>query len=265
MVSERSIRAWGCTLFLWLLLAGTAQSAPPTSEEILAGIKARARLSLSNNTPVCEFQKIMTIEELDKDGTVLKTNEMVYKVRQIHGLAKGSLISANGQPPTEKQSTRAKEKERRNRGQEKAAADGEEDVNPWLNDQLIGRFAFTLTGEREEAGKKLWVLTFEPKAEGLPKDGFMDRFLNRLHGVIWVDQAESEVAYLEIKLLNQVKVWGGILGQLEELAFTIHRQSVAGGVWVQSASEGTLVARKLFSTIRYRSREETSGHRLLVD
>ncbi len=255
-------RLWACVAAGWLLLAVPVRSEPATAQEILDSIKARARLSSSNNTAGCEFQKVLTVEELDKDGTVLKTNEMVFKVVQSHGLPKSTLISTNGKPPAENRSNREKGKERRNRGQGNSSSEKDEEVNPWLDDDLIGRFDFTLTGEQEVEGRKIWILTFEPKAQELPNKNFIDRFLNRLHGELRVDQAESEVTYLEIKLIDQVKVWGGILGQLEDMAFKIHRQSVARGVWVQSASEGFFVARKLFSSIRYRTREETSGYRM---
>lgn len=206
----------------------------------------------------------MTVEELDKDGTALKTNEMVFKVVQARGSAQGKLISANGKTVPEKQSGRDREKTKHGKGKSSENDDDDDVGNPWLNDELMGRFEFALKAEKELDGRKIWVLSFEPKLEGLPHKSFMDRFLNRLHGEIWVDQAESEVSFLDINLIDQVKVWGGFLGQLEEMAFKIHRQAVAGGVWVQSSSEGIFVARKLLSTMRYRTREETSGYRLVV-
>ena len=142
-------RLWACAAAGWLLLAVPVRSEPATAQDILNSIKARARLSSSNNTAACEFQKVMTVEELDKDGTILKTNEMVFKVVQSRGLPKGTLISSNGKPPTESQSNREKSKERRNRGQGSEASEKDEDLNPWLNDDLIGRFDFTLAGEQE--------------------------------------------------------------------------------------------------------------------
>lgn len=263
MLQNALIRAWGFAAFFWLLVAGPAHAAPITAQEILESIKARARFSASNNAPACEFRKVMTVEELGKDGVSFKTNEMIYKVVQARGSAQGKLLSTNGKIAPEKQSGRDRQKSKHGKGKASDSDDDDDLGNPWLNDELMGRFDFALQAEKELGGRKVWILSFEPKLEDLPRNNFMDRFLNRLHGEIWVDQAESEVSFLEISLINQVKVWGGILGQLEEMAFKIHRQSVAGGVWVQSSSEGMFVARKLLSTMRFRTREETSGYRLI--
>jgi hypothetical protein len=90
----------------------------------------------------------------------------------------------------------------------------------------------------------------------------VDRLLNQLSGTIWIDAEDFELARADIKLSSEVTFWGGVIGRLHKLAYTVTRVRIAEGVWVNSVSNGNFEGRKLLDSFRVRTKSESTNFKL---
>jgi hypothetical protein len=102
------------------------------------------------------------------------------------------------------------------------------------------------------------VLKFQPRGDNLPVKQITDRLLNHLGGKVWVDTGEFEVARAEIGLLDEVTMWGGVLGALKKFSFDVERTRV-DDVWFNRVSNFEMEGRKLLDGTRIRVKSEASN------
>jgi hypothetical protein len=131
---------------------------------------------------------------------------------------------------------------------------------PWLTDDILERFTFTVTGRTNRMRRPALVLEFAPRADA-PNRNMADRIVNKISGVIWVDESDSEIVRLDLKMNEPVKFWGGILGQLDRFEWTLLRRRSPFGAWFNESSNGMVQIRKLFTSTRFRISEESFGFR----
>ncbi len=243
-------------LFIAALLL-PASGAVLSSDEIIQKIQNRAiSLTQSTNGASYEFFKKTTVEQLD--GTLAKTGDTkvsLSKVTQQFGVSKSQLISVNGVPSEPSKGTSEDLSKKRTEG--RTITEGTRNKNPWLNNKLIQKFVFQVVGEENVAGRKCWVMEFNPKKVDLPKEEMVDRFLKQLRGKIVVDQEEFEVARFELNLVEKVRIWGGLIGSLDNLTVTVHRGRQDDGVWIDASSATQITGRKLITSTSIRIMEET--------
>jgi hypothetical protein len=129
----------------------------------------------------------------------------------------------------------------------------------WIKPELLARFNFDVVSNEVYANRQTWILEFKPKA-GAPDETVQDRIYNRIAGRLWIDQEDAEITRIEAHLTEDLSLgWLGVLGSLKTCDLTLERQRMPEGVWVNAKQILLLVGRKLFSTVRYRATEESSG------
>jgi hypothetical protein len=144
----------------------------------------------------------------------------------------------------------------------RSKGDGDNREN-FLNGDLLDKYAFTLVGEESFNGRPTYALTFQPKSNSLPVKQMIDRLLNQLSGKVWIDAAEFEIAKGELRLQNEVNLWGGLLGSLSRFSFTLKRSRIDDGVWFNKSSSGDFEGRKLLEPTRIKTYSESSEFRRL--
>ena len=78
-----------------------------------------------------------------------------------------------------------------------------------------------------------------------------------------MDAGEFEVAKAEIDLLDEVTMWGGVLGAMKKFSFDIERTRV-DDVWFNRISNFEVEGRKLLDGTRLRVKSEASNFRKSV-
>ena len=104
------------------------------------------------------------------------------------------------------------------------------------------------------------VLTFKPKEGNLPSRTAQDKLLNGMAGTLWIDEGDADTARLVVSLVEPVSLgWFGWLGSLTRFELSLERQRMADGVWINTKQVLLMQCRKLATTMRFRSTEESRG------
>ena len=116
-----------------------------------------------------------------------------------------------------------------------------------INDDLLGRFDFNLTGRDTVNGRSTLILDFKPAARELPVKSFLDRFINRMAGRLWVDEADGVIVQGELRLTETVSFIAGIAGAVYELDCRFKRTRMDDGLWYMPEFSWTVDWRELWS------------------
>lgn len=270
MVLFESKQLW---LLAWVGLASTASCwsdlcAQPalTAAEIIQKAVERAQQVETRNTELgYSYRKVSVIEELDAAGKVKERKEKVYEVSQRGGSSWARLLEVNGHAPYRtdmKEQTENETNARHALGRSKEGqSTGDQNC---LTPELVGRFDFTLRGQTNLNGRLAYQLDFNPKNPEPPVRNMVDRLLNRLSGTIWIDAGEFELARAQLQLNSEVDLLWGVVGSLKKLTYTLTRERVGEGIWLNSCSNGNFEGRKLLDPLRVNLRTQNSNFRPLA-
>jgi hypothetical protein len=212
----------------------------PDADSVLSNVIARAQLTLAQRQKDgWAHEKVTVIEQLDGKGKPRSRTEKLYEVTYRADAPLNRLVKLNGADPS---AARAKPNPKRN-----------QDFR--LTEELIKHYTFTVEAREDLNHRPTLRLSFAPAADDLPVNQLQDRILNKLKGKVWIDEADAEVAGLDVNLVEKVNVLGGILGNLEHLELSLTRVRMASGVWFNSHSVMQLAGRKLFDSLGWKSEE----------
>ena len=247
------------TVFVLIGLTAPVLAQPlPKADEILKRVTARLEVLCADSTTNCfSYSRTNVIEEVDARGNVKKRTEKIYDVTLFQGLPRARLIALDGrQLPESEQRWRGSEERRLQRTFTQDKAPDYQKPRPWLNDDILNRFKFMVTGRTNQAGRAVLVLTFAGRTDA-PVRNMADRIVNKVSGTVWVDEEEAEIARMHLTMSEPVKFWGGILGQLDKFDYVLERTRSPLGAWFNRSSRGMVHLRKLLATSRFRAIEES--------
>jgi hypothetical protein len=223
--------------------------AAPTADEIIAKVKERsAEASTEKNS--FTYRRVSRVDYLDERGEIKRNSTRVYEVAPVDGQPVSRLVEINGRATSQKhEPTRSAARET-----------GEKSRNLSLGDDLLGRFEYKLAGEELIADRKVWTLEFRPKADP-PENSFLDKLVNAMHGTMWVDQQEYEISKIDVHLGKRVSFFGGLAGAIDKLDLHMIQKRLNSQAWLTEALTLDFTGRKLFTPIRFRCFENSSGFR----
>lgn len=257
------MRVMGRVVLIWFLVAavsGAAGAELPEASVVLKRVQARMEANYAESS-TNRFQYVRTnvIEELDGNGRLKDRKVKTYEVLQVRGLPQAKLVALDGRAlsPSE-QKWRVGEEQRLQRTLAQDRAPDYSKPKPWLTDDILERFDFTVTGRTNRFRRAVLMVQFTPR-KGAANRSIIDRVVNKISGQMWVDEAESEIVRLDLRMIEPVKFWGGIIGQLDRFDFTLHRARSRYGVWFNEKSSGLVQIRKLFTSTQYKISEESTA------
>ena len=99
-------------------------------------------------------------------------------------------------------------------------------------------------------GQEVIVFDFGPNPDYKPKK-LVENIVQKLVGVVWVDEQARDVARLEARFSDNVKIGGGILGSLSKGSNLVFEQTMVNNeVWLPSYSEVHASARLVFLKVK---------------
>jgi len=210
------------------------------------------------------YEKHCLAAELDRNGNATKTTDETYEVFPIQGISFSRLVKIQNRQLTSAETEEQNRKEQQFR--QKLAGKNENRIaekdHDTLNSDLVGRYDFHVERRERLENRTMLVLSFHPKANrGLEKT-VEDRVLNRFEGSVWVDEEDAEVAQVQVRLTEDLRLgWFGMIGSIKQCDLRIERQRLSSGVWVNKSQTVLLDGRKVFTPMRYRTLEESFNFR----
>jgi hypothetical protein len=142
----------------------------------------------------------------------------------------------------------------------KKQAKKEEQDDAQLSDFLR---AETFTNPRRETfrGHEVIAFDFAGNPNYKPKKE-IDRIIQKLAGVMWVDEQAREIVRLEAHFAESVKVGGGLLASLQKGSnFVFEQEKINGEVWLPSYAEVHFAGRIIFVKLKQNAIDHYSDYK----
>jgi hypothetical protein len=252
-------------LALWAGISSTAraQDFPPVSNLVYRVIERAQLVAETDRTNRYTYDKRSMMVELDDRERVVKSTEKLYKVVLIGGLPFPRLVKIQGRDLTPQQLERENNRETafRQRITQIDLNKKAEKKEGLATEELANRFDFKITRREMIEGRATLIVTFAPKSDAREKS-MEEKIFKHLSGIMWVDEAEAELVKLDANVTGPVPLgWFGAIGSLTKLHAVIERSRMPDGVWVNRKSTFLLIARRLWTAMRFKTTEESSGFR----
>jgi hypothetical protein len=203
------------------------------------------------------YTSYQIVQDIDGNGQVKKTESSEYEDFFVNGHVIERKVKANDRPLDEHD--QQKETERVTKMVEKAEKTprGQSLEGPSIS---IGRVLeiMDVSNERRELYRNDPTIVFDfvgrknAKTHGLAEDAS-----KKLQGTLWINEADRQVAHLEVRFNDDFRMVGGILATVQKgSSFRFDQSKVNGEIWLPTGAEGTVQARLLmFKNLRQRFRE----------
>ncbi len=197
--------------------------------------------------------------EYGGDGSVKRHETSEYTFFYFHGDEVSTLMAKDGKPLSDAE--RKKEDERvrkhieqiqahaakREAKEEKAHEERKEEKDDDDVDIEIFLRACQFTNPRRERfrGQDVLVFDFEGNPEFKPRK-LVEKIVQKLAGVIWIDEKSLDVARLEAYFVSDAKIAGGLLINLQHgTGFVFEQAYLNNEVWLPTYEEAHVGARLL--------------------
>jgi hypothetical protein len=255
----------GCGLIgiCWLTAANASDQTLPNARDVVSAMLERsAMVAGDEKSQPWAYDKVSVTDQLGDDGNVTSTVEKIHRVRVYRGVPFSRLVKIQGQPlsPAELRKEDKREAEFRKRISGRDPGQVASKKEPLIMKDLVDRYRFEVRKRELIDGRPTLQVVFAIDPEKLVEKSLQDRILNRLAGTVWVDEATSEVARLDVYLTRSFSLGIlGILGSLSECRFNLTRKPMPDGTWLPHLQETQITARKLSTSVHFRVKERCSN------
>jgi hypothetical protein len=196
--------------------------------------------------------------EYDSNGKVKKTESRESNFFYLDGDEVSTLAKKDGKPlsadeqkkENEKTQKRIEEHEKRKAKkeakEEKAKEEGKSDEKDEPGIEVFLRACQFVNPRRERfRGQDVLVFDFEPNPEFKPHK-LEEKVVQKLAGVVWIDEKARDVARLEAYFVGDFKMAGGLLANLQKgTSFVFEQAFVNNEVWLPTYMEAHVGVRIL--------------------
>lgn len=232
-----------------MALAALAQPAPnqplPDIRQLLVEVQAHQR-QLDKVRESYTYTSMQTVEDIDAAGKVKKSETEEHEDFFVNSHIIERTVRKDGRPLDDHQ--QQKETERVTKLVEKAekTPPGQPLEGPTISVSRILEIMDVRNERRVEfRGRPAIVFDFvgrkDAKTHGLAEDAS-----KKLEGTIWIDEADRQVAHLEVRFIDNFHVAGGLFANVQKGSnYRFDQEPVNGELWLPTGGEGTMQARLL--------------------
>jgi hypothetical protein len=236
------------------LLAPAQQPAHPVPAAPLPDIRelmrqvAQHQIQIEQVRENYTFNSVQTVQDIDANGKVTKTEAEEYNDFFVNGHQIERLVKKNGQPLSAGEEQ--KESERVTKLVEKAGK--VPPGQPLEGDSVsVSRLLdiMDVRNQRREVFRSRPAIVFDfigrkdAKTHGIVEDAS-----KKLKGTVWIDEADREVAHIEVSFDENFHIAGGLFANVQKGSnFSFDQAPVAGasGLWLPTGAEANMQARVL--------------------
>lgn len=203
------------------------------------------------------YTSYQVVQDVDANGQVKKTESSEYEDFFVNGHVIERKIKTDDKPLDE--NAQRKETERATKMVEKAEKTPRD--KPLEGPSItVGRLLeiMDVRNERRELyrGDPTIVFDFVGRKDA-KTHGFAEDASKKLQGTLWVNEADRQVAHLEVSFTDNFRMIGGLVATVQKGSnFRFDQAKVNSEIWLPTGAEGTVQARLLlFKNLRQRFRE----------
>jgi len=196
--------------------------------------------------------------ELEGDGRVKKRELHEYTFFYLNGHVVTTLVKKDGKELSAEDQKKENEKARKRveelqkreakkeAKEEKARQEGKEEDKDEPGIEVFLRVCQFVNPRRERfRGQDVLVFDFEPNPDFKPHK-LVEKIVQKLAGVVWVDEKAHQVARLEAYFVGDAKIGGGLLANLQKgTSFVFEQAFVNNEVWLPTYGEAHIGVRFL--------------------
>ena len=196
--------------------------------------------------------------EYDGNGKVKKREARESTFFYLNGNEITTLVKKDGKPLDEKEQEKENEKVRKRieehqkrqakkeAKEEKAKEQGKNEDKDEPGIEVFLRACQFVNPRRERfRGQDVLVFDFEPNPEFKPHK-LAEKIIQKLAGVVWVDEKAHDVARLEAYFVSDARIAGGLLANVQKgTSFVFEQAFINNEVWLPTYMEAHLGARVL--------------------
>jgi len=242
----------------------------PDIPELMRAVEVNQRASEAVEKDYL-YRSVQTQEETDGHGGVRKTETREYDIFWVNGVPvhrmtrrNGKELSAEEQKKESEQIDKevAKAKERRAKADEKGAETDPQGHDLVTVSRLLELGSFTNARRVQLNGRDTIAVDFAGDPKAKTKTRFED-VIRDLAGTAWVDEQDRMLVKAQGHFLNNFKVGGGMVVNIQKgTNFSMEQRKVNGEVWLPAMVEGQGSARALlFFSFNGRFRAVESDYR----
>lgn len=162
--------------------------------------------------------------DVDDDGHVLKEDKRLYRITWVEDKPYFELLKVDDHEPSP--ADKKEETDRRNKFVKSLHAKKPPEFKmDW--DELFSKYDYKFEPSGTDEG---YVVSFQPKPNGLKERTRMEKVFNNIGGKVWVD-SEYNVTKAHLWLVRDVRFGLGILANLDELQLHYSQQKFGDNLW----------------------------------
>ena len=232
-------------ILIVLAVDGSGQSAAnaplPDIRQLMQEVRTHQR-QLDKVREYYTYTSMQTVEDIDANGQVKKTQTEEHEDFFVNGHAIERTVRRNGKPLSDHE--QQKETEHATKMVERAERTPPE--QPLVTVSRVLEI-MDLSNERRVMFRGRPAIVFDfvgrkhAKTHGLVEDAS-----KQLQGTVWIDEADRQVAHLEVSFIDNFHVVGGLFVNVQKGShFGFDQEPVNGEIWLPTGGEGTMQARVL--------------------
>lgn len=192
------------------------------------------------------YSTLQTTQDIDGNGKVTKTETTEGEDFFVNGHIIERTVKKNGQPLTGHDLE--KETERVTKLVEKAqkTPSGQPMNGQSVSVSRVLEIMDVHNPRRESyRGRQTIVFDFNGRKDA-KTHGMVEDATKKLQGTVWIDEADRQVAHMEVMFIDNFRVAGGLLASIQKGSnFHFDQAPVNQGLWLPTGGEGNVQARVL--------------------
>ena len=192
------------------------------------------------------YSSLQTTQNLDAGGNVTKTETTENEDFFVNGHVIERTVKKNGQPLSDHDGQKETEKVTKLVEKAEKTPPGQPLEGQQVSISRVLEIMDVSSPRRESfRGRPTIVFDFvgrkDARAHGLAEEAS-----KKLKGTLWIDEADRQVAHLEVTFDDNFHVAGGLVANVQKGSnFRFDQAPVDGGLWLPTGGEGMVTARVL--------------------
>ena len=200
------------------------------------------------------FHEIVRTDMLDGDGKVKESRSEESEVFFVTGHGIIRLVKRDGVELNAHEREREQERVRKEIDGYAKAAHGTERGRGGGRARIISQILAVAktSNPRRISFRGRDTLVFDFAGDPNAKASGMDQSAaKKLAGTVWIDEADRQVARLEVHFYDSFRIGGGLLASVQKgTSMNVDQAPLGDGLWMQTGSEDHLAARVVIKNLR---------------